>query len=86
MGVCAGCGVDGAPPFVGKVPACPKCGALFLEQFDGGEIPLEGMAISEGPVTRIADAILAELGFPSRVQPIELIACRRPPRRRKLRR
>lgn len=90
---CVGCGAAGAPAFVGKVPACAKCGDLFLAIFGRDTIPREGLIIPEGPITRIADAILVEMGLPSAKQaaaPMSPLAWRdvrmRTPRRGKLRR
>ncbi|HZE50647.1 MAG TPA: hypothetical protein VE074_13850 [Jatrophihabitantaceae bacterium] len=47
----------------GTVLACAECVATFIKVFS--EMPTPGgLVLAEGPVTRIADALLAELGAP----------------------
>ena len=88
---CVGCGAAGKP-FIGAVVACDTCVVSFVEIFSRDPVP-EGIAIPEGPISRIADAVLAEMGqAPARsiAAPVSPVVWRdariRTPRRGRMRR
>lgn len=94
--ICVGCNGEATGALgLSDVPACKPCWDRFIARFDNfmTDPPVGGVAIPEGPETRIADAILEMLGAPP-AKSVELPPRRahfvsvpnRTPRRGKLRR
>lgn len=60
---CVGCGTEATGELgMSGVPSCKPCWDSFLELFNRGPPPVEGIVVPESPATRIADAILELLG------------------------